>query len=231
MTTLPRLHSLSVGGALYSALQVPILTPRQAQLEFFPALTHLSLTTEFLNQAHLFSFLFRCIHIVTLDLECVTVCTELVDCLACMPQLQRLQLHHGGSIKEQSADAWTALRSLREIHLEDLGDASKLLPVLSSAPALRLLQWRCRASHRVPSSIRPPCLPTWDSLNAFVTAAPEVQVELGMPLTFDEWTDDDPAQNDAIWEWQQRAWAELRRLWRLLPRVHFVELHLHDEWE
>jgi hypothetical protein len=208
MATLPHLHSLSVGGALYSALQVPIPTPQQ--LEFFPALTHLSLKTEFLHQAHLFSFLSRCIHIVTLDLECVTVCTEFVDCLTRMTQLQRLQLHDGGGVKEQSANAWAALRSLREIHLEDLGDASKLLPVLSSAPALRLLQWRCRASHRVPSSIRPPCLPTWDSLNVFVTAAPQVQVELGMPLTFDEWTDDDPAQNDAIWDWQQQAWAELR---------------------
>jgi hypothetical protein len=143
LQTLPHLHSLSLG---YTACcELTNLQP----LSLLPSLIHLGLHLAMHWEARLLPSLPLCSRLVSLKLSRSVIHTELVNYLAQLPSLQRVVLK-GGIISEQTAGAWAALRSLREIQLDDVYGANRLLPVLSSVPVLRVLRWRCSARRSVP---------------------------------------------------------------------------------
>jgi hypothetical protein len=163
-------------------------------------------------------------------LDFAHVSTELVNGLAQLPSLQRMQVI--GEVGEvQTASAWASLRSLREIQLDQFQClcARKLLPVLHAVPSLRLLRWRCRAPTRV--SVVYLDEPQLASLRPLLTAALLLQVELLLPRTFDEWQrtrSDGPNVSEEVRSFQQRALDELHQQPTQLPRVRIVEDDLTD---
>jgi hypothetical protein len=209
LTTLPHLHSLSFGVTLchdvnaYVALQ---------HLSLLPSLIHLSFAVPEVEE-QLYFILFQCPRLTSLGLEGATVTTDLVNCLAELPVLRRLKFTLG-RVGECTAHAWTALRSLREIQLDEVWNINHLLPLLSSAPALRLLRCHCRAPRTLPSSqFFPPCLPVLEPLRRLLTAAPLLQVELLMPLTFDEWNSSTLfGLSEDLMTSRRRCWDELELL-------------------
>jgi hypothetical protein len=119
LQTLPHLHSLALGSASKSHISAALL-----QLAKLPALTHLSINAQWpledLEQLH--SSLAHCTRLLSLRLNCASVCTGLVNCLAQLPLLRHLYLHES-TVKKQSSEAWEALRSLCEIELNAVHDA------------------------------------------------------------------------------------------------------------
>jgi hypothetical protein len=222
LQTLPHLHSLSLGACACDELAS--LQP----LSLFPSLTRLALYMP-RHQERLIPALPVCLHLVSLGLGCSLIRPELVHCLAQLPSLQRLALR-GGDVKHQSASAWAALRSLREIQLDMVPAANRLLVVLSSVPTLRLLRWHCRAPGYAISQ-HDPFLPPLQLLRSLMTDAPLLQVELVMPRTFDEWQRVCilVAVPDGLTNDQRRRWDELHQLPMELPRVRIVEGELEQE--
>jgi hypothetical protein len=133
---------------------------------------------------------------------------------------------HDGEVEEQTAGAWEALRSLRELHLDDVTGTNRLLPVLSSLPSLRLLRWRCRAPPFLSQPDSPIHLPQLESLRLLLCTAPRLQVELVMQRTFDAWLHawSTVAVADELTNYQRRVWDELHQMPADLPRVRIVEI-------
>jgi hypothetical protein len=195
LASLPHLHSLSLGGALRSELDsnsnVNVSAALQ-RLSLFPSLTHLSINVSN-EEPQDYASLWECTRLNSLGLEFATVNTELVNCLARLPLLQRLQLAWC-SVEEHEAQAWTALRSLREIQLNSRCEPEQLLPLLSAIPMLRLIRCRWLAPRAVPrpSSSPDSCHdrnspPLLELLGPLLVASPSLQVELLLPLRFAEW--------------------------------------------
>jgi len=132
-----------------------------------------------------------------------------------------------GDVALLTADAWAALRSLRELQLDKVLESKTVFSTLSSFPALRLLRWRCRVPKHPPSWQGVPCvLPPLESLRVSLTAAPLVQLELLLPRVFEEWC------QGAEWMRiiQRGVWDELHQLPSQLPRrVRIVALEPKDE--
>jgi hypothetical protein len=222
LAALPHLHSLSLGDAAIDAGRSPLSPPSP----FFPSLTHLSLIPSGRGQEELFLSLSHCPRMTSLQLASVLIRTDLVNHLAQLPLLQQLQLW-GSVAKEQTTSAWSTLRLLHEMHLDYVIDANRLLSVLSSAPALHLLRWRCRAPRVLPSSSNlHAVLPQLEPLRQLLTAAPLLQVELHVPSTFDEWHNyaADPMESvdGALMFHGRRCWEELHQLPNELSRVRIV---------
>jgi hypothetical protein len=170
--------------------------------------------------------------LVSLKLSHATVGMDLVHCLAQLPSLQRLNLHHG-AVEEGTAGAWASLRSLHEIQVEDVKKMDQLICVLNELPALCLLRWRCRAPDSLAWDERRR-LPLFDSRAPLLVAAPLLQVELLMPRAIDCWFVRPPRfvsyMTAELTSVRQRAWDCLRDLpSQLLPRVRIVELDSEDD--
>jgi hypothetical protein len=183
LQTFSHLHSLSFGCFPH---ELSLLTAVLEELTRCPSLTHLSFIPPHDEQERVFASLARCTRLTSLRLSSAAIGTPLINQLAQLPHLACLTLQCG-RVAAQTTDAWTALRSLREIFLDRALDAHRLLPALSSVPILRLLRWRF---HPPP----PPWLlgvefdvPTLNSLRSLTDAAPLLQVEMMMPLTVEEW--------------------------------------------
>jgi hypothetical protein len=197
------------------------------QLAQCPALVHLSINLPLQDQQLLLYPSFALFaRLTSLRLADAIVSTPFVHCLAQLPLLQCLQLSRG-SVGEQSAQAWTALRSLRELQLDDVHEANGLLAVLTSVSALRSLRWRCRAPRAAePSAI----LPALEPLRQLVTAAPLLQVELLMPRRFDEWRDKSTdTEAEALMTYRRRCWDELQQLPNQLFRARIIERESDDQ--
>jgi hypothetical protein len=204
LVTLSRLQSLSLGAAL--SVHFPPSLPQSSVI--FPSLTHLSLYQPDSERAHPRFPLSRCPRLTSLKLDDLAFSTELFSSLAQLPLLQRLQLRYG-FLHKPATNAWTALRSLREIEFDYMRVGPPLLSMLRSIPALRLLRWRCR----VPQSAVCPYLPTLPTLRELTTAAPQLQVELVMRRSFDEWRTEAFDSNDAaLLALQRRCWDEMQQL-------------------
>jgi hypothetical protein len=222
LQTLPHLHSLSLGWTASDYMTT--LLP----LSLLFSLTHLALHLPIAHAPQLYPSLSLCSRLVSLKLSHAVIGTELVHCLAQLPSLQRLQFRHGG-VQEQSASAWAALRSLEEIQLDHVAQATRLLSlsVLTSVRTLRLLRWRCRAPTFVPQEDGPIFLPQLAPLTQLLTDAPLLQVELVMQCTFDEWqraSSTFAVSESALANYQRRKWDELHQMPADLPRVRIVEL-------
>jgi hypothetical protein len=226
LATLPHLHSLSLGDAVIDAGRTPLSPPSP----FFPSLTHISLIPPQRGKEQLWSSFSHCPRLTSLKLESVLISTDLVNRLAQLPLLQQLQLW-GSVVEEPTASAWAALRSLREIHLDYVVDTHQLLPVLRSAPAIRLLRWRCRASRILPSSSYfHNLLPTLEPLRQLLTAAPLLQVVLLMPTTFEDWwSRSDRPMEEALSNHQRRCWEELHQLPSQLPRTCILVINSYED--
>jgi hypothetical protein len=177
----------------------------------------------------MFASLSRCPRLTSLHLEGTDARTELVDGLALLPLLQRLQLRYG-FLQEPATNAWTALRSLREIEFDYVRDGPLVVSVLRSIPTLQLLRWRCR----IPEFIVYSYLPTMVTLRDLMTAAPQLRVELVMPRTFDEWQAQRlrphaSAVDEGMLPYQRRRWDELQQLVTELPRVSVAIPNPKDE--
>jgi hypothetical protein len=225
LATLPQLQSLSLGTTV--SANFPFSLPQSSVI--FPSLTHLSLYQPDDEQAQLYSPLSRCPRLTSLKLEALVLSTEIVDCLAQLPLLQRLQLCYGG-VAASDTHAWTAVRSLREIELDYVHDGPPLLSMLCSIPALRLLRWRCR----VPQYSVYPYLPSLATLSELMLTTPLLRVELIMPRTLDQWrvqtlphtvssTDVD------MLSYQRQRWDELQQLLTELPRGRIVVVEPEDD--
>jgi hypothetical protein len=223
LQTLPRLHSLSFGDTACDNLAT------LESLSLLSSLTHLTLNME-RHQARLLPSLPLCSRLVSLKLSSSVIRTELVNCLAQLPSLQRLHLHNG-DVAQQTAGAWAALRSLHEIHLDRVWDAIRLLPVLSSTPALRMLRWHCKPPWYALRERHFPSLPQLGPLGQLLSATPLLQVELLMPRTFDEWLHERTADEvtNALTNYQRRVWDELHQLPVQLPRVRIVAVESDDD--
>jgi hypothetical protein len=236
LASLPRLHSLSLGGALRSEVDSDIaVNAALHRLSLFPSLTHLSINVSN-EEPQDYASLWECTRLNSLGLEFATVNTELVNCLARLPLLQRLQLGWC-SVEEHKAQAWAALRSLREIQLNSRCEPEKLLPLLSAIPMLRLLRCRWRSPRGVPRPSSPDSCNDRNSppmllelLGPLLVASPSLQVELLLPLRFAEWRYRLPDARDVpLCALQQCLWDELHELPIQLPRVRIVEIDPEDE--
>jgi hypothetical protein len=181
LSTFPDLHSFSLnpgdGDDAPNKLQ---------HVALFPSLTHLCVTLWVEDGSWgtrlddlVLDSLVRCSRLSSLQLVNICINSELVNGLAQLPSLQRLYLRNGYG-KKQKADAWAALRSLREIQLDNVNEVRWLLPALGSAPALRFLRWRCRGPpvHRVWCPLG---LPDPQTFHKVLTEAPLLQIELLVP--------------------------------------------------
>jgi hypothetical protein len=231
LQSFPHLHSLSVcpvGGH-----PGPRFANYMQQLSLLPSLNHLSMKIPEYNQNGLYPSLSRGAHLVSLHLEGAFVDTKLVNCLAQLPQLQRLQLRDSRA-DVHLASAWTALCSLREVQLEDVSQSDRLLPLLSSLPSLRLLRWRCRAPSFFSTDGvgHPSTLPLLAPLRRLLHPSPLLRVQLLLPHYLQQWTSDPRTMISAAQEAQRRCvWDELHQLPSQLPRTRIVEVNLNDdEW-
>jgi hypothetical protein len=227
LSALPHLHSLFLGTTI--AANFPPSLPQSSVV--FPSLAHLSLNLQNAVEETLplFSLLSPCPRLTSLELECANLSTELIGGLAQLPLLQRLKLSFSW-LAESATNAWTAVRSLREIELDRIYDAPPLLSVLHSIPTLRLLRWHCR----IPQFVEvPPYLPRMSTLDELMRTAPLLRVELIMPRTFDEWYVQrrylDPPPTEGMRIYQRQAWNELQPLGTELPRVSIVIPNPKDE--
>jgi hypothetical protein len=218
---LPHLHSLSLAHG--EAIGSP---PPLQLLLLFPALTHLSLNAVNTLQASLYSSLSRyCTRLRRLRLEWATIRTELIHCLAQLPSVQCVTFR-SGVVYAQTANVWAALHSLRELRLNRIRDADRLMSVLSAAPSLRVLRWRCEPPWHTPSQQQFSSLPQLESLRSLLAAAPLLHVELLFPRTFDEWRALFHSSHPAFAEStnHRRVWDELHQLPTQLPRVRIVDI-------
>jgi hypothetical protein len=131
--TLYHLDSLTVGNAL-GGCELLVALPQLAH-----SLTHLSFTVPALHyrggEQDMYDVLSRCTRLTSLHVRSADIDAGFVNGLTQLPLLQRLKLQ-AGIVTEQTGDAWTALRSLREIHFDHVSRASGLMPMMSSVPAL-----------------------------------------------------------------------------------------------
>jgi hypothetical protein len=130
-----------------------------------PALHHLG------GEQVLYDALSRCTRLTSLHLRRADIDAGFVNCLAQLPLLQRLHLR-GGTVWEQTASAWAELRSLHELQIELWETEDRLLAVLNSAPALRVLRWVCKPPERDPLDYKFYASgPTRESLSGLLTVA------------------------------------------------------------
>jgi hypothetical protein len=233
LQTLPHLHSLSLACIELEAADSS--APLQL-LPLFPILTHFALDmVNFNPEQRLFQHLSRCTRLTSLQLEWVLINLVFLNCMAQLPNLQRLHVPDGRVEYLQPASAWAALRSLRELHLGDVFQTNWLLPALSSVPSLRLLRWRRGPPRQYESSLpkqqRFSSLPHLETLHPLLTAAPMLHVELLLPHTFAEWHASTVGRpvSDALTNVQRRVWKQLHQLPSQLPCVCIVELEADDE--
>jgi hypothetical protein len=225
LRTLQHLHSLSVHCSpdTFSTLQ---------QLPLFPSLTHLTTFGPIVG-AVLSASLVRCTHLTSLQLVGVIVTPELAARLAELPSLQRLQLQ-ASNVAVQPGQAWTALHSLREIQLDEIRQAKRLLVVLPFFPALRVLRWRCRSPRSLQPSFNPVVVPQLEILRSLLIEMPQLEVQLLLPSTFEEWSEEAKViADDRLTSHQRRVWTELQQLPAQLPphRVRIVAVERDaDDW-
>ena len=218
LATLPHLHSLFLSDAIREDISAS-LPPSSL---YFSSLTHLKVFPSPLGLEKLFASLSHCPRLTSLELQCACIDTALFHCLAWLPpgQLQRLRFWRGevDVMEEPPTSARAALGSLPEIELDEVDGVNLLLPVLSSAPALRLFRWRCDAPQWMPTPNRPFCLPSLEPLRQLMTEAPQVQVQLVLSHSFDQWLADSDArvlkadESDALLHFQRHCWNELQQL-------------------
>jgi hypothetical protein len=121
---------------------------------------------------------------------------------------------------------WQQLCTLRQLRSLSLGsvlgkDRFYVLKDLALLPSLSHLSLAHASS--TPSSLLEP-------LSQLLTLAPLMQVELRLPLTFDEWHRQSINSVDQdLRDYQQREWDELQRLPARLPRVRIVEVEPEND--
>jgi hypothetical protein len=121
--------------------------------------------------------------------------------------------------------AFSALEQLQSLTLESVFGISILLPHLHLAPALRLLSIRCEP-HRCDTGDLHAPLPNRAVLSALLTAAPQLEVRLLMPATFDRWL---ALGQSAIVPFtptpamMKQQWRELQRMAAEMDRVTVVD--------
>jgi hypothetical protein len=232
LQALPHLHSLSFA---YIELEDEDGSAPCHLLPLFPALTHVALDmVNFKSEQRLFQHLSRCTRLTSLQLEWVLINTPFLNCMGQLPSLQRLHIPAGRVEYLQTASAWAALRSLRELQLGDVFETNSLLPALSAVPTLRLLRWRRGPPRQYESTAlkqeRFSSLPHLESLRPLLTAAPLLQVELLLPRTFAEWQVlAIGPQSELLTIFQRRVWNKLHRLQSELTRLRIIEFEADDE--
>jgi len=121
---------------------------------------------------------------------------------------------------------WQQLCTLRKLRSLSLGsvlgkDRFYVLENLALLPSLSYLSLVHASS--TPSSLLVP-------LSQLLASAPLLQVELRLPLTFDEWHRQSINSVDQdLRDYQRREWDELHRLPARLSRVHIVEVEPEDD--
>jgi hypothetical protein len=153
--------------------------------------------------------------------------TELIECLAKLPQLRRLHFR-GGRMDQQWGFLWGQLRSLQELQLGNVLGASRVVPTLRFMRTLRLLRWYCHTPQLVPSSPNHVgCLPLLEPLREQMTAVKQLRVELMVSSSFyngrpsAHWDQDIDVLKDHV----QHLWTDLRLLPSQLPRTRIVEFN------
>jgi hypothetical protein len=224
LQSLPHLHSLSLWGGWGSCAALQ-------QLPSLPAVTNLS--TRGSNETHrMWTLLSRCPHLISVRLDGAIIRSDLIECLAQLPLLQRLHLGYGW-VETHDARMWTALRSLREVEVvQDHDVFDQWAPALGFIPGLRLLRWYCR-----PPQIDPWHLPSHmqvvDALRSLLDAAPLLHLELLLPCTWERWRCRLVPQRHvcsaALMDYRLRVWDELHQMPTQLPRTRIVATELEDD--
>ena len=155
--------------------------------------------------------------------NCVALCSA-----PAMRQLRHLELVELFFIRvgpapdaDEYRAAFSALEQLQSLALEKAWGINAPLPHLHLAPSLRLLSIRCEPNRH--DILDAASIPGRDGLSALLASAPQLEVRLLLPTTFDRWLalrQPDSAEDHAASEQQ---WRELQRMGAELDRVSLVD--------